>query len=48
MKKSLFKKTTAILLILVLVFAFASCKKTEEKVDEPEKKIAVLVAPESQ
>lgn len=48
MKNSIFRKAAAILLVLVLVFSFASCKKTEEKVTESEKKIAILVAPESQ
>ncbi len=49
MKKSIFKKITAILLILVVVFSFASCKgNTSEKVVEPEKKVAILVAPEAQ
>lgn len=49
MKKSLFRKITAILLILVLVFSFASCKNNaKEKVVEPEKKVAILVAPEAQ
>lgn len=52
MKKSLFRKITAILLILVLVFSFAACKDntTDEKEDivEPEKKVAILVAPEAQ
>lgn len=49
MKKSLFTKITAILLILVVVFSFASCKgNTSEKVVEPEKKVAILVAPEAQ
>ena len=52
MKKSLFKKITAIFLILVLVFSFAACKDNaagkNDKVVEPEKKIAILVAPEAQ
>ncbi len=49
MKKSLFKRIAAILLILVVVFSFASCKdNTSEKVVEPEKKVAILVAPEAQ
>ncbi len=52
MKKSLFRKITAILLILVLVFSFAACKDNSsgknDEVVEPEKKIAILVAPEAQ
>lgn len=49
MKKSLFRKITAVLLILVLVFSFAACKNNaSEKVVEPEKKVAILVAPEAQ
>ena len=48
MKKSLFRKITAILLVLVLVFSFAACKNNGEKIVEPEKKVAILVAPEAQ
>lgn len=52
MKKSLFKKITAILLILVIVFSFAACKDSatgkNEEIVESEKKIAILVAPEAQ
>ncbi len=49
MKKSMFRKITAILLILVLVFSFASCNSNKaEKIVEPEKKVAILVAPEAQ
>ena len=48
MKKSFFRKITAILLILVLVFSFASCKAKTEEITQSEKKIAILVAPESQ
>lgn len=48
MKKSLFRKTTAIFLILVLVFSFASCKAKTEDITQSEKKIAILVAPEAQ
>lgn len=49
MKKSMLRKITAILLILILVFSFASCKdNTSQKITESEKKIAILVAPEEQ
>ncbi len=51
MKKSLFGKITAIILVLVLIFSFAACKgktSNEEAVTESEKKIAILVAPEAQ
>lgn len=49
MKKSLLTKITAIILILVLVFSFASCKNSaSEKIVESEKKVAILVAPEAQ
>ncbi len=49
MKKTLFKKITAILLILVLIFSFAACKDNKtNKITESEKKIAILVAPEAQ
>ncbi len=49
MKKTLFSKIIAILLIIVLVFSFAACKDNKsEKVVEPEKKVAILVAPEAQ
>ncbi len=52
MKKSLFKKIAAILLILILVFSFVACKDNtsgkNDKVVEPEKKVAILVAPEAQ
>lgn len=49
MKKTLFKKITAILLILVLIFSFAACKDNKANIiTESEKKIAILVAPEAQ
>ena len=52
MKKTMFRKIAAILLILVLIFTFAACKNgtagKPEKVVESEKKVAILVAPESQ
>ncbi len=52
MKKTMFRKIVAILLILVLIFTFAACKNgtagKPEKVVESEKKVAILVAPESQ
>lgn len=46
----MFKKIIAALLAAVLVFSFAACGKKEpsEPVDLPEKKVAVLVAPEAQ
>ncbi len=49
MKKTLFKKISAVLLILILIFSFAACKNNKtEKITESEKKIAILVAPEAQ
>ncbi len=47
----MFRKIIASLLALVLVFSFAACSKTKkptEKIVEPEKKVAILVAPEAQ
>ncbi|MBR3780327.1 MAG: DUF3798 domain-containing protein [Clostridia bacterium] len=49
MKKSLFSKIISVILIFVLVFSFAACKDNKtEKITEPEKKVAILVAPEAQ
>ncbi len=52
MKKTLFKKVTAILLMLILVLSFAACKDNasgkEDKIVVSEKKVAILVAPEAQ
>ncbi len=49
MKKSLFAKIISVILILVLVFSFAACKDNKnETITEPEKKVAILVAPEAQ
>ena len=49
MKKTMFSKIIAVLLIAVLVFSFAGCKDNkQDKVTEPEKKVAILVAPEAQ
>lgn len=51
MKKSMFSKLMALLLIFVLVFSFAACKDNssgKNDVVEPEKKVAILVAPEAQ
>ena len=45
------KKIIALILALVLVFSFAACSKTKkptEKIVVPEKKVAILVAPETQ
>ena len=52
MKKTTFRKITAILLILVIVLSFAACKDNtsgkNDKIIESEKKVAILVAPEAQ
>ncbi|MBQ6267332.1 MAG: DUF3798 domain-containing protein [Clostridia bacterium] len=42
------KKILAAVLVLTLVFTLAACSKNKVKVDLPEKKVAILVAPESQ
>lgn len=44
------KKTIAAILAAVLIFSFAACGKKEpsEPVDLPQKKVAILVAPEAQ
>ncbi len=46
------KRVIAFILVLVLAFSLASCgkkgNKTSEKIVEPEKKVAILVAPEAQ
>lgn len=48
------KKIISALLVVILVFALASCKKPEngtvsnEKVEIPDKKVAIMVAPEEQ
>ena len=43
------KRIFAIILTLVLLFSFAGCKNNkQDKVTEPEKKVAILVAPEAQ
>lgn len=52
MKKTIIKKITAILLMLILVLSFAACKDNasgkNDKIVVPEKKVAILVAPEAQ
>ena len=48
------KKIISALLIVIMIFVLASCKRTEkgsfskEEVDIPDKKVAILVAPEEQ
>ncbi len=52
MKNNVFKKIAALFLVLVIVFSFAACKDNgATKSDDiviPQKKVAILVAPESQ
>lgn len=47
----MFKRIIASLLALILIFSFAACskeKKPSEEIVAPEKKVAILVAPEAQ
>ena len=51
--KKLFARLTSAALIIVMIFSFAACKKDEGKTPEseiklPDKKVAILVAPEAQ
>ncbi len=51
MKKSIVARVIAAMLAIILLFTFAACKdngKKEEKIKLPEKKVAILVAPEAQ
>lgn len=50
MKKNVFKKIAALLLVFVLILSLAACKSGSKDVEItlPEKKVAILVAPEAQ
>ena len=47
MKKTVFKKIAALLLVFVLILSLAACKSGSKDVEItlPEKKVAILVAP---
>ncbi len=48
MSTKIFRRIAAILLIAVLVFSLAACNGKTDDVTLPEKKVAILVAPEAQ
>lgn len=42
------RKIAAIILVFTLIFSFAACKGKDVEISVPEKKVAILVAPEAQ